>query len=305
MKNKLSDIEIEVAGTHRCVLGEGPVWDDVNQVICWLDIVNGEIHEYSVGKKDERTVRVHQMIGSIALCKNSNFIAGLQKGLYFIDRKTGKLTAIANPESHLTGNRFNDGKCDPAGRFWAGSMSFTAEPETGNVYLVDNQLNVSQKISNTTISNGMAWSSSKRLFYFIDSSTKGVDCFDYENETGNISNRRTVIKFNEKEGIPDGMTIDDEGMLWIAHWDGWQVSRWNPQTGKKLAYVKLPVARVSSCTFGGNDLQELYVTTAREGLSDTELKGQPLAGSLFVIHGLGVRGTIADRFNHWNNHESE
>lgn len=296
MQNKLSDFDIAITGKHKCILGEGPVWDEENGLIYWVDITRGEIHEFSVDTKEQRTIYIPQMVGCIALCQDGNFIGGLERGIFFIDKKAGELKEIARPETHLPSNRFNDGKCDPSGRFWAGTMSLSEAPGAGSVYSLDRKFNISKKITHTTISNGMAWSADKKYFYFIDTPDRSVCCFDYDDSAGNISNRRTVVKFKQGDGFPDGMTIDQDGMLWIAHWDGWQVSRWNPRTGEKLLSIPLPVARVTSCTFGGNDLGDLYVTTASAGLSEEQNSEQPFAGSLFVIRNTGYKGVAADRF---------
>jgi sugar lactone lactonase YvrE len=142
----------------------------------------------------------------------------------------------------------------------------------------------------------MAWSSDYKTFYYIDTPTCEVVAYDFDLLTGNIGNKRVVIRIPPQEGFPDGMTIDNEGMLWIAHWDGWQVSRWNPNKGKKLLSIPLPVAQITSCTFGGDNLQDLYITSARVNLTEEQLKQQPLAGSLFVLRNSGFHGTPSFEF---------
>jgi sugar lactone lactonase YvrE len=286
----------EVVINHLCLLGEGPVWDASCKTICWVDILRGEIHEYSPVTLLHHTLRVKQMIGAIAVCENGHFIAALKNGFGFVDRKSGTVKMIANPEPHLPGNRFNDGKCDPGGRFWAGTMSHTDEPEKGSLYLLGKDLSVTKKLEKISISNGMAWSLDHRTFYYIDTPTLAVAAFDFDKASGDISNKRMMIQMTHHEGSPDGMTIDNQGMLWIAHWDGWQITRWNPDTGKKIQTVHLPVARVTSCTFGGDGLQDLYITSARTGLSEDQLEQQPLAGSLFVIKNIGFTGLPAAEF---------
>lgn len=293
---KTTELQIEVVAEHKCLLGEGPLWDAKRKVICWIDILQGHIHEYSLAKNTHRTIRAHQMIGAVALRTNGNFLAALQNGFGFIDRQSGEVSMIANPEAHLTNNRFNDGKCDPAGRFVAGTMSFSEEPQAGNVYVLENDLSVSKKIEGVTVSNGMAWSSDHKTFYYIDTPTSKVWAYDYDKTTGYIKNKKMAIKVPEQDGYPDGMTIDHEGMLWIGHWDGWQVSRWNPATGRKLQHIKLPVACVTSCTFGGENLDDLYITTASTGLTGEQLQKQPLAGSLFVVRNCGFSGEPAFEF---------
>ena len=282
---------------HACRLGEGPVWDHYRNVICWIDILQGEIHEYNPLSKAHRKLSVGQMIGSLTLCTDGNFIAALQHGFGFVERTTGAMKMIVDPEEHLSGNRFNEGKCDPAGRFWAGTMALSEQEGAGSLYVLQKDLTVKKMIGDVSISNGMAWSSDHQTFYYIDSPTKQVVAYDYENRSGHISNRRIVIQFADDDGFPDGMTIDTEDMLWIAHWNGWQVARWNPHTGEKLLQIKMPVAKVTSCTFGGEHFEDLYITTARVGLTEEELRKQPLAGSLFVLPKCGYKGLPAFEFS--------
>jgi sugar lactone lactonase YvrE len=287
---EIRKLPYRVVTPHTALLGEGPVWDDQRKTICWVDILNGHIHEFAPSRSAHRIIPVKEMVGAVAICPNGNFLAALKSGLAFVDRRSGEIKRINHPASHLPGNRFNDGKCDPAGRFWVGTMALSEKPGAGSLYMIDRDLSHSLKIRDVTISNGLAWSRDHKTFYYIDSPTLEVVAFDYDIQTGDISNRRVIISIPEKEGFPDGMTIDREGMLWIAHWDGWQVARWDPQSGKKLLSIPMPVARLTSCTFGGADMQDLYITSARVGLTDQQLEEQPLAGSLFVVENCGYQG---------------
>lgn len=280
---------------HQCHLGEGPVWDAPREVICWVDIVKGEIHEYSPAQRLFKTINLRQMVGCIAVTNKGDFIAGLKDGIGLVTRETGEVKIVANPESHRRENRFNDGKCDPQGRFWAGTVSLTEEPNAASLYTIEKGFSFSEKIAGVTISNGLAWSPDHRTFYYIDSPTREIVSYKF-NENGEITDRKVVIKVDPTEGFPDGMTVDNEGMLWVAHWGGWQVSRWDPIKGVKLLSIPLPVSNVSSCTFGGNKLNDLYLTTAQKGLSDAELKRQPLAGFLFVLRDCGFAGLPAFEF---------
>lgn len=287
---------VDIVVEHACLLGEGPVWDAKRKMICWVDILNGIIHQYAPEQKRHTTISVHEMIGSFAICTNGDFIAALKNGFAFIDSINGEIKMLANPEAHLPSNRFNDGKCDPAGRFWAGTMSLTEGPNAGAVYVANRDLSITKKFEGVTISNGMAWSIDHKIFYYIDTPTWEVVAYDYDKDAGHIYNKRVVINIAKEDGYPDGMTIDSDGMLWIAHWDGWQVTRWNPLAREKLHHIKLPVARVTSCTFGGENLEDLYITSAKVGLNEEEIKRQPLAGSLFVIRNCGYKGMPAVEF---------
>ncbi|HUR10671.1 MAG TPA: SMP-30/gluconolactonase/LRE family protein [Flavitalea sp.] len=280
---------------HTSLLGEGPVWDSITKFICWVDIENGHIHQYNTLSKEHYTISVHQPVGCIATCHNKYFIAGLKSGFGLVHRISGEIKMLEIPEKHLPRNRFNDGKCDPQGRFWAGSMSLDDEKGSGSLYMLDDG-KVSTKISGVSISNGLAWST-KNVFYYIDTPTRGVDAWNYDPETGNISGKKRIINIPESEGWPDGMTIDAEGMLWIGHWDGWKVSRWDPSKGKKISEIMLPVARVTACTFGGTSYQDLYITTAKTGLTVKALAEQPMAGCIFVVENCGSTGLPTVEFN--------
>ena len=286
----------EVVSGINCELGEGPLWDNSRKQICWVDILNGNIHEWSPGNDTSNTISVGQMIGAMAFLDNGNYIAAMKDGFGYVNRETGKVDMITNPESHLPENRFNDGKCDPAGRFWAGTMPIAEDKSSGSLYVLDASLNVQKRESNISVSNGLAWSLDHKTMYFIDSPTRKVVGYDYNKENGELSNKRTVVTIAEKDGFPDGMTIDNEGMLWVAHWGGWQVARYDPGTGKKLSAIAMPVSQVTSCAFGGEAMQDLYITSAKKGLSKAELEKQPLAGSLFVVRNCGHKGLPSNKF---------
>ena len=289
---------LEVVTDQKSVCGEGPVWDRQTNSIYWIDIVTGDIHRYQGGARDLVTLNVGQKIGAIAQCRSGHLVAAIKTGLSFIDFDNKSHWPINDPEADIPGNRFNDGKCDPSGRFWAGTMDDGHGLKAmGSLYTLERDLMVKKKQTGLTIPNGLVWDADKKTFYHIDTPTRKVMAFDYDDHNGEISNPREIISIPQGEGAPDGMAIDDEGMLWIAHWDGWKVSRWCPDTGSQLDGISLPVARVTSCTFGGKDLGDLYITTAKVGLSDEELLKQPLAGSLFVIKDSGYKGLPANTFD--------
>lgn len=292
----VSKPDIDVVVNHTCLLGEGPVWDIKNERMLWIDILRGDIHAFYPANKRFETFNTGTLIVSITLNKNGGLIAALQDGFASIDMEKKQIEYIKDPEAHLPYNRFNEGKCDPMGRFWAGTMSLSEEPEAGSLYTLEKGASVSKKIEGVTISNGMAWNKDHTLFYYIDTPTFEVVAYDYNKWNGNISNKKTIIKVPKEHGYPDGMTIDSEGMLWIAHWDGWQLTRWHPNTGEQLHKISLPAAKVTSCTFGGKNLDDLYITTASKEMTEDELQKQPLAGSLFVVRNCGFTGLPAFEF---------
>lgn len=290
----------EIALKADCDLGEGPIWDKVNNRIFWVNIMQGEIHWLYPATGKHSYCKTDQLIGTIAVMENGGIIAAVQNGFATIDLKTGAVKSITEIEAELKNNRFNDGKCDTSGRFWAGTMNMVSVLNQAALYMLGTDLSIANKIQNVSIANGLAWSPDDKLFYFVDTPTNQVMAYDYEAETGNIKNGRVVIDRTSKKGYADGMTIDTEGMLWIALWDGWKVERWNPQTGKLIGIIELPVSLVTSCTFGGPDMRDLYITSARIGLTADALIDQPLAGSLFVVKNSGHQGLPVNEFKSLN-----
>jgi sugar lactone lactonase YvrE len=282
--------------SHQCLLGEGPVWDAKEEMIYWVDIERHEIHACGSNGQDHRVINTGESIGAVALHSKGKLLAALQHGFAFIDLTDNSKEWIGNTVEEVPGNRFNDGKCDPSGRFWAGTINRQGAKGAGNLYALETEGNVNLKLKGVSVSNGMAWSPDGNYFYFIDTATREVSGFDFNPVSGDISNQRTVVHIPPGMGKPDGMTIDTEGMLWVALWDGWSISRWDPFTGALLCRIMLPVARITSCTFGGKDLRDIYVTSASLGLTDQQKKEQPLAGSVFVLRGTSFQGLPATPF---------
>jgi len=285
----------EVVSERISTLAEGPVWCEREETIYWVDILSGRLHMRRVADGSERLLEMGEHLGAVALREKGGLLLALRSGFAFYDLDDQHLTPISNPEEDLTTNRFNDGKCDPSGRFWAGTMSYEIEQGAGSLYCLDARLKTRKLLDNLTISNGMAWSLDRNLFYFIDSPTGRVDRFDYEDTSATISNRETVRQFTPEEGGPDGMTIDREGALWVALYGGSRVVRLNPETGETLFTVRVPAPRVTSCSFGGAAFDELYITTARENMTRAQIQKSPLSGSLFKAK-VPFQGLPADRY---------
>jgi sugar lactone lactonase YvrE len=276
-------------------LAEGPLWDHDAQTLYWVDILGKRIHRYRTETGSSDSLKLDQYIGAVVQHASGGLIAAMQHGFHRIDFESGRVEKLADPESDRPDNRFNDGKCDPAGRFWAGTMSLKGQRGAGALYRLDRDGSVHKMADGVSISNGLAWSADRRTMYYIDTPTQSVYAFDYDLDTGEIANRRTVIRIPEADGSPDGMSIDAEGKLWIALWGGWQVGCWDPDTGEKLMSIRVPTAHVTSCAFGGPDFMQLFITTAREGLSAEELERQPEAGCVFTAQ-VGVAGLPADKY---------
>jgi sugar lactone lactonase YvrE len=198
-------------------------------------------------------------------------------------------------EKEIKMNRTNDGGCDPAGRLWIGTMHRQFEKGNGSLYSVEHDFSVRKRLDNISISNGIVWSQDGKRMYFVDSPTQTVQSFLFDLETGDLLFEKIAISINKKIGTPDGMCMDEEGMLWIAQWGGFGVYRWNPLTGMMLDKIDLPVPQVSSCAFGGQNLDHLFITTARENMSSNDLKDYPLSGNVFIAMP-GVRGIPVPKF---------
>ncbi len=269
-------------------LGETPVWDEDNSCWYFVDIVNNNIHKYEVDNNISKltTVDVGQSVGCIALREKGGLIAGLSDGIYNINFEEGTKELFCDPEPHLPGNRFNDGKCDPAGRFVVGSLSAKLDKgcdedgPVGNLHLIKEDGTSEVLLSNLAVPNGLAWNSSADTFYFIDSAKKTVCAYDYDNATGKISNERVVLDFTKEDGMPDGMCIDKEDNLWIGFFNGRRICYCDPVAGKVLKTIETDAQDATCTAFGGKNYDTLIVTTAQ---LSSDLSVFPNAGSLFEM----------------------
>ncbi len=277
--------------TIKNKLGEGPLWHPEEELLYWVDIEGECFHRYSpeTGKGD--TVPVGQPVGCLALRATGGLILGLRDGIAFWDQNTSKIEIIDNPEVGRTNARFNDGKVGPGGRFWAGTMG---EDDQSSLYRLDPDLSIHTMETGITISNGIDWSPDNKIMYYTDSPLRVIYAYDFDLESGSISNRRDFVKVPVEDGFPDGLTVDSEGFVWSAHWDGWRLTRYDHK-GSIERVVYLPVQRPTSCAFGGRDLDQLFITSAWTGLSETDRREQPLAGDLFWVQ-TKVKGQQQDKF---------
>jgi sugar lactone lactonase YvrE len=277
-----------VADVHA-VLGEGPVWVAREAALYWLDIKGRKI--FRLGDDGSFAQWPTPMrVGSLAPRRNGAFIAGTDEGIAIVDPAADRFEIVANPEEALPGNRFNDGKVDRRGRFWAGTMDDSERDSTGTLYCVGPEFAWSVVDKDYKVTNGPAFSPAGDVMYHNDSARQVTYAFDLDAE-GHASNRRTFLQFGPGDGYPDGMTVDADGGLWIAFWDGWCVRRYSPDA-QWIETVRMPVQRPTSCAFGGRDLDRLYITSASIDLDQNALKMQPNAGGLFMLTP-GVRG-LAD-----------
>lgn len=284
-----TDSNVRCIADVHALLGEGPVWVAREAALYWLDIKGRKIFRLSEQGEVSQWPTPFR-VGSIAPRVSGGLIAGTDQGIAQIDLATGRLDVLFNPEKDLPGNRFNDGKVDRSGRFWAGTMDDSEQRATGSLYRFEPDLSWSAVDANYKVTNGPAFSPDGSLMYHNDSGRQVTYVFDLD-EDGQANNRRTFLQFGEDDGFPDGMTVDRQGCLWIAFWDGGCVRRFSPEADL-LQTVEMPASKPTSCTFGGPDLDRLYVTSARIDLDETALMMQPNAGGLFMVT-TGVQG-IAD-----------
>jgi sugar lactone lactonase YvrE len=287
-----ADSPVRLVADVHAVLGEGPVWVARQQALYWLDIKGRKVFRLRSGGEVEAWDTPYR-IGSLAPRDGEGFIAGTEHGIAHVHPEHGRFELLFDPEEERETNRFNDGKVDRSGRFFAGTMDDLEREASGAFYRIDHNLNCTRVDDGYRVTNGPAFSPDGRRMYANDSALRITYVFDLAAD-GTPLNRRTFAQYEDGEGYPDGMTVDSEGCLWIAFWDGWCVRRLSPD-GERLAEYKLPVSRPTSCAFGGLMLDRLYVTSASIGLSEDELAMQPNAGGLFMLD-VGVTGIAEQPF---------
>ena len=261
------------------MLGEGPVWVEREQALYWLDNKGRKV--FRIDEQEQlREWPTPVRVGSLAPRADGGFIAGTEDGVAFVELEEGRFEIVHHPEEHLPDNRFNDGKVDRRGRFWAGSMDDTERDATGTLYRVDPDMRFSRIDEGYKVTNGPAFSPSGDILYHNDSARQVTYAFDLASD-GTVGERRVFARYGEGEGYPDGMTVDADGCLWIAFWDGWCVRRYSPD-GECIGKLDVPVSRPTSCAFGGAALDRLFITSASIGLDEADLAKEPQAGGLFV-----------------------
>jgi sugar lactone lactonase YvrE len=284
----------EVFLEAQATLAEGPIWDHRKGELCWVDILDGRV--WAVGRDGAalRSIEVGQAVGFVALRQAGGLVAGMRDGFGVIDQswRTVGLTVAVEAQDRST--RMNDGACDPRGRVFGGTMAFDESPGRGNLYRLDPDWTVTRVLHGVSISNGIDWSPDGTLMYYVDSPTRRVDVFDYSEETGAISNRRTFVELDAQRGMPDGLCVDSAGDLWVALWGGGAVAHFDRE-GRFVEAYELPASNVSACCFGGADYESLFITTAKHHLDAAELARQPHAGDLFVVRP-GAQGRPAFEF---------
>ena len=272
------DVEPDVvAQDDGAEVPEGVRWDGARERLLWVDVTAGLVHALRPADGHRELWRLGGTVGAVAPRAAGGLVAAAGDGFALLAEDAAapatRLVAVTPP-----GVRMNDGACDASGRFWAGSMALDESPGRGALYRLEPDGRARRMLSGVTVSNGLGWSTDGRTMYYTDTATGCVDAFDVEPGGEGIRNRRTVIRV-PGPAKPDGLTVDADGAVWVALWDGWAVDRYSPR-GELLARVAVPAAQVTSCAFGGPGLRDLYVTTGAHRLTAAQRRAQPLAGAV-------------------------
>jgi sugar lactone lactonase YvrE len=290
-------MNVELAQDARATIGEGPVWDDRSQRLVWVDIPDGLVHRFSPGDGSDAPLEAGQAVGSVGLGREGGLVLAVPLGFALVAAGSERPTEVIDVGEQLANNRMNDGACDPAGRFLAGTMDRDHAPGMGSLYRLEQEggkLGTTRLLDGLTISNGIDWSPDGSSMYFIDSATQRIDRFSYRPDDGLMRDRTVFATIAPRDGLPDGLTVDAEGHVWVALFGAGRVRRYSP-AGEIAAEIGLPVSLVTSLAFGGVDLADLYVTSARHRLEPAESARQVHAGSLFVCRP-GPAGRQPNRF---------
>ena len=278
-------------------LGEGIWWDDRRSALFWVDIMKKEVHCLKDGA--DRLLKVFDdFVGFCAPCEDGRLVVGCGRDLLLFDPDSGETQTLMTVDEDETNNRFNDAKCTPDGRILAGTMNNILNEEdaddanTGRLYLLESGKKPVQLMDKLTVSNGIAFTKDAKTVYHVDTYSQTIYAYDYDGATGLLSNPRAAVKVPVESGNPDGFTIAEDGTLFVAHWGGGAIRRYDPATGEELDKWEFPAVHVTCCCFGGENLDELYVNTSSIDAPEAEY---PLAGSIFMVKP-GVKGMKVNRF---------
>lgn len=280
--------EVRCVVDCKNVLGECPVWCPDEQVLWWVDISNPSLARFDPASGSVQTWPLPKAIGSFALRRGGGFLMAFRSGFATMASPDAPVEWVEMPNTRPADGRFNDGKCDVAGRFWVGSMDRNLTNPIGELYRLDADYTCTRMDGGFTISNGLGWSPDNRTMYFTDSPPRTIYAYDFDVASGALENRRVFVEFDAAPGRPDGCTVDAEGFVWSARVRGWRIDRYDPD-GKLERTIDLPFQRPTSLVFGGPRLETLYVTSSTLSLSEEDLAKQPLAGGVFAIE-TGIKG---------------
>ncbi|WP_228883507.1 SMP-30/gluconolactonase/LRE family protein [Paraburkholderia saeva] len=284
----LANADVHCVSQVPALLGEAPMWSPRDDALYWVDILTPTIHRFDAASQTSTETKLGSMLSLVIPKATGGLLIATPGGLMTVDG-AGNLTRFSHPEFDRPGNRYNDGKCDRMGRLWVGTMDMGTAANRGSLFRVDADGSWKKMDTGFTVSNGLGWNPDNTLMYFTDSHRKTVYQYDFDLISGTIGNRRPFITLDSSAGAPDGLTVDADGCLWVAMWDDWCVARFDPE-GREMTRIRMPVPRPTSCCFGGQNLDVLYVTSARVRLTEDLLNSAPLSGSLFAVNVPGVRG---------------
>ncbi len=294
----IQQLTAEQVCNSQATLGEGPIWDPRFEAYWWIDIIEQKLFQFAPETRSNTEWQLNQMPGAVVSRTSGGLMLSLQNGFGSFDPTSGKVEMFGDPESDKPDNRFNDGKCDPAGRFWAGTMRIDDHLDifTGSLYSLEKDRQIKKRWgSDIGVSNGIVWSKDATRMYLVDSPRRKIYRFDYDLSTGQIENRVCVFRAPVELGFPDGMSIDTDDKLWVAFWGGWCVAQICPESARILTKVSVPVSAPTACAFGGLNLDQLLITTASQGLNAVERRQQPMAGDLFIV-GVKTQGMIQPEY---------
>ena len=279
----VEESQVELAYEANAQLGEGAFWDPVNQKFYWVDILGKQVNRFDPTTGTNERWETPSRVGTVVPASSHEVVVALEDGFYILDLQDSSFRQIADTEADKPGNRFNDGKCDPMGNLWVGSMHLEETQPEGALYKVEPSGKVTRMRDSVTISNGIVWSADQRTMYYIDTPTAVIRAYDFDPENATIANERVVVEVFPEMGFPDGMAIDSEDKLWVGLWNGNAVARFDPESGELLSTIPVPAHNVTACAFGGPGLDTLYITTARVDMTPEELQQYPKSGSVFKV----------------------
>lgn len=293
MAKKQLNKKYEIVLENQSILGEGPAWDAINHALLWVDIEQKTINRLDLATGKNQSVQYPTIVGSVVPRSIGGYAFATHQGIFALtaDFKIGELLA---PFSISSEEQINDGKCDAAGRYWTGTLALDRKSPIAALYCVDQHHHYEKKITGSILSNGIGWNSAQDKMYYIDTKKSCVFELNFNLATGEISQQRVLIDLTHYQGGPDGMTVDSEDGIWIAQWDSGEIHRYH-SNGTLDFILPMPVKRVTSCCFGGADLTELYITSTRKGLTEAQLKEQPLSGSIFKVK-VDIKGTSTNSY---------
>lgn len=278
----------------KLVLGEGAIWSAKRKLFFYVDIEGQKVGLIDPVSGMTKQRQLQEKVGTVVPTEDGRLLLGLEDSISIFDFDSEELQELIKLEPEIPTNRSNDGKCDAAGRLWIGTMNKEAKGAVGTLYCFDGK-EVKKMISNRKVSNGICWSTDNTKMYYVDSFDYNIKAYDFDLESGAVSNERTIIEMKEARFAPDGMTIDEQGMLWVAMWGEGTVNRYNPLSGELVGKVEVNAPHVSSCAFGGANMTQLLITTASAGLTKEELKQFPESGTLFLVD-VGIKGSQMNPF---------